>query len=135
MKNRSRRRFLGESLAGIAGAGIVAAGAPADAAARSQDRVAGANRRVRVGLIGAGGMGTGDLRDFLKSGTQVVAICDVDDAQAAKAREMASKDFGQSPELVTRDFRAVLDRKDIDADRRHARSLARAADDHGVRGR
>jgi predicted dehydrogenase len=115
MKNRSRRRFLGESLAGIAGAGIVAAGAPADAAARSQDRVAGANRRVRVGLIGAGGMGTGDLRDFLKSGTQVVAICDVDDAQAAKAREMASKDFGQSPELVTRDFRAVLDRKDIDA--------------------
>jgi predicted dehydrogenase len=117
MSNRSRRTFIKTSLTGVAGAGLLASSASKSAAssALSQDRVAGANRRIRVGLVGAGGMGTGDLRDMLKLGAQVVAICDVDDEQTAKAKAAVAKDFDQTPELVTRDFRQVLDRKDIDA--------------------
>ncbi len=117
MPSRTRRRFLRQSAAGLAAAGLasVPAGATAGPSALSQDRVAGSNRRVRVGLIGCGGMGTSDLRSMLRSGAHLVALCDVDDEQSAKARENFSKTFNQSPELVTRDFRRVLDRKDIDA--------------------
>ena len=137
MPPRTRRRFLRQSAAGFAAAGLAsvpAAAAPA-LSSLSQDRVAGSNRRVRVGLIGCGGMGTSDLRSMLRSGSQLVALCDVDDDQSAKARENFSKAFNQAPELVTRDFRRVLDRKDIDAvivatpDHWHA-----LADGDGVRG-
>jgi predicted dehydrogenase len=116
MTSRSRRRFLKTSLAGAAGAGFASPGrALGSSTAASQNKVAGANDRVRVALIGCGGMGTANLRDFLKLGTQVVALCDVDDAQSAKARAFVAKDFNQTPALVTRDFRQVLERKDIDA--------------------
>lgn len=113
MTSRSRRRFLKTSLAGMAGAGVTAL--PSVATAQSQARVGGANRRVRLGLIGCGGMGTGDLRAALRLGAQVVALCDVDDVQSARVKELVAKDFAQTPELVTRDFRRVLDRADVDA--------------------
>ena len=115
MTARTRRAFLKRSLAGVAGAGLVPAAALGAQSAASKDRVSGANRRVRVGLVGCGGMGTSDLRDMLRNGGQLVALCDVDDTQSARVRDLASRDFSQAPELVTRDFRRVLDRQDMDA--------------------
>jgi predicted dehydrogenase len=116
MTTRSRRSFIKGSLAGVAGAGLASSSAAAGTqAAASNGRVAGANRRVRIGLVGCGGMGTADLRDMLRNGVQLIALCDVDDAQAAKAKEFASREFSQTPDLVTRDFRRVLERSDIDA--------------------
>ena len=115
MKSGSRRRFLKDSL-GFGATSAVLGGAAASAA--SADQVAGANDRIRIALIGCGGMGRGDLRDFVKvPGVQCVALCDVDDAQVAVAqKEVLDADtVKQRPELVTRDFRRVLDRKDIDA--------------------
>jgi len=114
MTRKTRRQFLQRSAAGLAAVSATATGA-ATLEAASQDRVAGANRRVRVALIGCGGMGNGDLRDFLRAGAQLVALCDVDDDQTAKTRASVEQRFSQKPELVTRDFRRVLDRKDIDA--------------------
>jgi predicted dehydrogenase len=114
MAHGSRRRFLKESVAGTAGA-VLAASAVRTASAASQDRVAGANRRIRLGLIGCGGMGVSDLRAALRSGAQCIALCDVDDEQSAKAREGLAKDFQQNVDLVTRDFRRVIDRADVDA--------------------
>ena len=117
MANRTRRRFLTDSVTGVAGAALVAGGRghPDSATAASQDRVAGANRRVRVGLVGCGGMGVANLRAMLRLNAQCVALCDVDDEQAAKAREAIGKEFGQTPDLVVRDFRRLLDRTDVDA--------------------
>jgi predicted dehydrogenase len=111
----SRRRFLAHSAAGAAATLGAAASASSVLSAQSQDRVAGANRRVRVGLIGCGGMGNSDLRDMLKAGAQLVALCDVDDRQVTKTAASMAKMFNQTAELTTRDFRKVLDRKDIDA--------------------
>ena len=111
----SRRRFLAQSAASAAGVLGTSAAGPTLLSAQSQSRVAGANRRVRVGLIGCGGMGYTDLRDMLKAGAQVVALCDVDDRQVAKVADNVAKNFDQKAELTTRDFRKVLDRKDIDA--------------------
>ncbi|MBK5295866.1 MAG: Gfo/Idh/MocA family oxidoreductase [Vicinamibacteria bacterium] len=113
MSRRSRRAFMQQSVAGLAGAASVSL--PRSVSAQSQSRVSGAGRRVRVGLIGCGGMGTSDLRQSLRLGAQVVALCDVDDTQSAKVKDLVTRDFSQTPELVTRDFRRVLDRPDIDA--------------------
>src|SRR5688572_6027365 len=112
MAHRSRRTFLKTSVTGVAGAGLAGSGAIVAQTAASQARVAGANRRVRVGLIGCGGMGTNDLRVMLRLGGQCVALCDVDDEQSARAKEVVSKEFDQTAEVVTRDFRHVLDRAD-----------------------
>jgi predicted dehydrogenase len=106
---------LKESLGGATGA--LVSGAVATTAA-SADQVAGANDRIRIALIGCGGQGRADLRDFVKvKNVQCVALCDVDDAQVATAQKeiLDAESVGQKPELTTRDFRRVLDRKDIDA--------------------
>jgi predicted dehydrogenase len=39
----------------------------------------------------------------------------VDDAQTARVKALVGTDFSQTPELITRDFRRVLDRPDVDA--------------------
>src|SRR5687768_8377077 len=115
MKRRSRRSFIKNAAAGAAGGVLLGTGMPAPLEAASQNRVAGANRRVRVALIGCGGMGTTDLRAALRLGAQCVALCDVDDDQVRKAAERVKTDFDQTPALTTRDFRRVLERQDVDA--------------------
>jgi len=72
--------------------------------------------RVSVGLIGVGVRGRDHhLRKLLKNPhARIAAICDVDANHAALAAGMAVK--AQSPRpLLFSDFRALLDRKDIDA--------------------
>ena len=102
----SRRSFLATAAAGTA--------VPMTAASAS--RIIGANDRIRLGLIGCGSMGRGDLRDMLKAGkTQAVALCDVDESQIAKTQKDVVADHEQEAELRTGDFRRVLDRDDIDA--------------------
>ena len=98
----SRRRFLRNSALA--------------ASAASQARVLGANDRIRVALIGCGGMGNSDLRDFLRAKhVECAALCDVDDARSAAAQARTVEPAGGRAALLTRDFRRVLDRKDIDA--------------------
>jgi len=64
MPSKNRRQFIKETLEATA-AGLTALAANA-ATAQSSDQVAGANDRLRVGLIGCGGMGRNDLRQMLK---------------------------------------------------------------------
>jgi predicted dehydrogenase len=114
MKPGSRRRFLRDSLGA---AGVAALAAPT-ARAASTDAVAGANDRIRIGLIGCGGQGRSNLKDFVKvKNVECVALCDVDDAQIAKTQSeiLDAPGVEQKPALATRDFRRVLDAKDVDA--------------------
>ena len=115
MKRRSRRSFIKNAAASAAGGVLLGSGAASPLQAASQDRVAGANRRVRVALVGCGGMGATDLRAALRLGAQCVALCDVDDDQVRKVAERVKTDFDQTPALTTRDFRRVLERQDVDA--------------------
>jgi predicted dehydrogenase len=120
MKPPTRRKFLKEAAAGAAGSVLLSSHTAAAARvvpspAASQDRIAGANRRVRIALIGCGGQGNADLRLALRLGAQLVALCDVDDEQVTKTAQRVDREFTQKPDLTTRDFRRVLDRKDIDA--------------------
>src|SRR2546425_8608664 len=110
----SRRKFLRDSI-GLGAASAAALARPSSSAA-STDRVAGANDRIRIGLIGCGGMGRSDLRDFLKiKNVDCVALCDVDDEQRAKTLKLVEAQAVGHSILVSRDFRCVIDQKDIDA--------------------
>jgi predicted dehydrogenase len=82
--------------------------------AASLARVVSANDKIRFGVIGAGGISRADIKAFLlNQGTECVAICDVDDKQLAKRLESLNTDHGIKPE-TTKDYRRILDRKDID---------------------
>jgi predicted dehydrogenase len=94
----SRRRFLAVSTAAVAAPYFV-------------PRTAfGANDRITTGHIGVGGMGTGNLRAFMKN---AVAVCDVDSKRLGKAAELVEKANGKCEAFD--DYRKMLDRKDIDA--------------------
>ena len=124
MTDMKRREFLGKS----AGAGI------AVWTAVSAGRVLGANDRLRVGLIGCGGRGTLDAR--LMRGTpediqavapenyhngnldarlkeprnvEIAALCDVRESRMTAAKRWAPQ------AAAVKDFRKMLDNKDIDA--------------------
>jgi predicted dehydrogenase len=73
-------------------------------------RIRGANDRVRVALIGAGRQGIGNMRNAMRHpDVDVAAVCDVYEPNLAKGVEAAPN------AQRYRDFRHVLDRKDIDA--------------------
>lgn len=113
MKGKSRRRFLQDSIAAGAGSALLAGGPPA---AKAASLAAGANDRIRIALIGCGSMGRADLRDALKvKNVECVALCDVDDAQVAKTTREILEPVGQKPQVTTRDFRKVVEIKDLDA--------------------
>jgi predicted dehydrogenase len=99
----SRRRFL-ETSASAAGALALAPVMPAAAA--------GANERIRVGVVGCGGMGTGHVRSLVgradTDNVQVVAVSDVYRRRLNRARDICKGDGYP-------DYRALLERKDIDA--------------------
>lgn len=74
-------------------------------------RVAGANGRVGMGLIGCGGRGRGVSGQFNKSGrVDFIAVCDVFDQRTAEAKKNLG---GKAVELG--DHRKLLEMKDIDA--------------------
>ncbi len=65
-------------------------------------------------MIGAGGMGRGDLATFfLNPEVECPIVCDVDDRQCAEAVKLVQEKRGNAPACV-RDFRRVLERQDVD---------------------
>ena len=79
------------------------------ATAFSYSRIMGANDRVQLGLIGCGERGRHDMRNFIKAGNaDVVALCDVYDAQIDEAQRDAPRGKG------FRDHRKLLEVKELD---------------------
>jgi predicted dehydrogenase len=85
-------------------------------AARSAARVVGANDRIRVGMIGMGGMGTVHLQAFMKQTDEekdisVVAVSDIYTRRKQRARDIAKL----TDKDVHHDYRDLLARDDVDA--------------------
>lgn len=73
---------------------------------------------IHVGFIGTGEHGTGwNLRRYLELRTlcRVRVVCDVDGARRRRAREIVDEQYQSRDCAMTRDFREVLARPDIDA--------------------
>lgn len=94
----SRRTFFLETAAGAAAAFL-------------PQRAIAANDKIRIALIGAGGMGSGDVGSSLATGmTEMVAAADVYQGRLDRAKERWGANL-----FTTRDYREILTRKDIDA--------------------
>ncbi|MFO0887672.1 MAG: Gfo/Idh/MocA family oxidoreductase [Isosphaeraceae bacterium] len=104
----NRRTFLGTI-------GTLAAAAPVWSNPPSE--------RVRIAVIGCRGRGSDLAAGFAQNpSSQVVAICDVDDAGIAKGMKAVEGKGGETPR-AEKDFRKLLDDRSIDA-------LAIATPDH-----
>ena len=110
----SRRRFIQTSLS-VAGAAF-AAPTIIPSSALGRDGFVAPSERVVVGGIGIGNRGTYDLGCFLEQkDVQFVAVCDVKEARRGAVKKIADEKYGNENCATYRDFRELLDRKDIDA--------------------
>ncbi len=109
MRPLPRRQFLKTAAAGLALPAIVPASVfGADAP----------GNKITVGFIGVGDHGTTwnlDAYLKLKQEARVVMVCDVDGWRMRKAKAMVDADYDSDDCAMSKDFREVLARKDIDA--------------------
>jgi predicted dehydrogenase len=110
----TRRGFLRKA-AGV-GAGAVTFPYLVSSSALGKAGGVAASRRIVMGCIGVGGMGTGDMQAFLsKPEVQVVAVCDVDKDHRDKAKDIVDGKYKTQDCKTYLDFRDLIARKDIDA--------------------
>ena len=97
----SRRTFLGKSAlaASVAPLALSSLTSPFVRTARAAEP--GANDKIRIGLIGCGGMGQGDLACFfLNPEVDCAVVCDVDDTKIAKGVEICEQKRGKKPDTT-----------------------------------
>jgi predicted dehydrogenase len=112
--NLNRRSFLKQS--GLVAAGAVGLPYFVRSSALGADGTVAPSNRITMGAIGVGGMGMGDLDGFVnRKEVHMLAVCDVDDNHAAEAKKKVDQKNGNTDCATTRDFRQVVERKDIDA--------------------
>ena len=103
----NRREFLKSS-----GAAVAAVGLPNLIPAAAF----GANEKVVMGCIGLGIQGLGNMRTFRGNPeVQVVAVCDVHDFQRNRGKKAVDEFYGNQDCAVYKDFRELMQRKDMDA--------------------
>jgi len=108
----TRRTFFKRSAGAAAGVGLgLALPAIIPGRALGADDTVAASERIRVGMIGVGGMGSGHLGGLVGNRqVEVVAVCDVDQGHREDARARVGEKCA-----AYNDFRELLDRQDIDA--------------------
>ena len=113
--SNSRRAFISKVSKSVAAATII----PAIGQAAEQEQVTeemkrgytSPNDQVQIALIGAGGMGNADAQTAISvPGVKLIAACDLYDGNLSAAKKTYGNDI-----FVTKDYREVLNRKDIDA--------------------
>jgi predicted dehydrogenase len=104
-----RREFLGKTLIGSAGVAI-------GATTLFSTSCKGANDKVVLAIIGAGGRGSSTIINCCKSNPNVElkTVCDVDDQRASALAARVEKELGYKPATV-KDMKQVFDDRDIDA--------------------
>jgi predicted dehydrogenase len=87
------------------------AGAAVSASASAYAKILGANERLRIGIIGCGGMATSHMRNLVRmregDNFEITAVCDLYTKRAQQAADLTGG-------KIFKDYRAVLDNKDID---------------------
>jgi predicted dehydrogenase len=111
----SRRKFLRQ----LGGTAALFAAPGAQAIALDEEKIQvlqpekrqSANDKIRLACIGMGLMGFGDTETALQvPGVEMAGVCDLYDGHFERARAQWGKDL-----YCTRDYRELLERKDIDA--------------------
>lgn len=115
-KNSSRRKFLRQ----LGGASLLVPLAPLNSLAAqeehevrmlSESKTFSANDKIRIAVVGTGIMGHENVRWALQvPGAELAAACDLYTGRLERMKELYGKDL-----FVTRDYRELLERNDIDA--------------------
>ncbi len=106
-KGLARRAFLKGACRAAAGLGAWTA--------LGQERVAGANERVNVAIIGCGGRGRFVMRVMIEeAGANCVCLCDLSDRRLEQMWAFIEPVQSVKPRFE-KDFRKVLDAPDVDA--------------------
>jgi predicted dehydrogenase len=105
----TRREFL-DTLA------IGAAGLAFTSTAKSYAQILGSNDRLNFAVIGLNGRAYAHLASIKanRSAARVSHVCDVDSTILGKFAAAAQKEMGEAP-AAEKDFRKLLERKDVDA--------------------
>jgi predicted dehydrogenase len=90
-------------------AALTTAGVSLSMAGLNTRSVLGANDRIRLGVIGTGRQGIDDMRNFMRHGVEVAAVCDVYQPNLDKGLQAA----GGKAKTYT-DFRQLLEDKEMD---------------------
>lgn len=116
MSKKNRRSFLQKMAGGIVGASFLPAGLRANGLEKLAENypllsTTGANDKIRIACIGMGIMGFNNCRTALSlPGVELVAVCDLYDGHLVRSKEV----FGDHL-YTTRDYREIINRKDVDA--------------------
>jgi predicted dehydrogenase len=106
----NRRHFL-KVAGGASAAAAIAGKVHALSAPRYSSTPVSPNDHIQIALIGAGGQGQWDTTNAVQvPGVKLVAAADCYDGRLEHCKELWGKDV-----FTSRDYREVLDRKDIDA--------------------
>lgn len=115
--DQSRRSFLEKVTKGVVGASLfptILTAADKQKNIQSLSRLRekfSANDNIQIAVIGAGGMGVADTSTAITvPGVKLVAACDLYDGRLEDAKKKWGNDI-----FTTRDYREILERKDIDA--------------------
>jgi len=111
----NRRNFIGQAATAL-GTSLLLSTLDNPAYALFNQTI-GANDQINIGVIGIKGMGWSDLKAALKvPGVNLIALCD-SDANVLDSRmgELKALNVDQSKVKRYKDYRAVLDNKDVDA--------------------
>lgn len=126
----NRRDFL----VGTTAAAVGVWGGVSTRTLTAADPPQGSNERINLGVIGIGPRCTYDLKSMLQfDDVRCVAIADVQQSRRDAGKQLVDTHYGDSDCRLYRDFRELLDRKDIDAvliatgDRWHAAASILAA--------
>src|SRR5210317_1837196 len=103
----TRRRFLQAAAATVAVPMIVPSSVLGENSPSGQ---------ITIGCIGVRGMGSGNMRNFMrKSGSRVVAVCDVDSKVLAQRVNDVNSHYKNEDCKAYKDYRELVAREDIDA--------------------
>jgi predicted dehydrogenase len=104
-----RREFLGKTLIGTAGVALGASGL-------FTASCKGANDKVVLAVIGAGGRGLGTIISCcqVNINVEIKTVCDVNDTRSSLAVQEIEKQLGYKPQ-TTRYMKEVFDDRDVDA--------------------
>lgn len=109
----NRRNFLQKSALSAAGLGLSPLFGHAYETVYGQTAP---SNKVKVALIGCRSMGFSNLSNFLKyPEVECVALCDIDDEWLNKRAADVEKSTGKKVKHLYKDWRKVIDNKDIDA--------------------
>ncbi len=105
----TRREFL-DSLA------VGAAGLAVGTTAKSYNQILGSNDRLNFAVIGLNGRGYAHLASLKanKTAARISHVCDVDSTILQKFADATKREMGEAP-VAEKDFRRILEKKDVDA--------------------